>query len=168
MNDEDSLGKARNEEVLQRAGKGMKLILEIRTKQMRFLGHLMRKDGLENLALTGKIEGRRSRERQWSLWMANLNEWIGERGVKYQEVALFEKARDRELWKSIIAHINVDMAQRERERDWCYILATGGNACVTSQTYTMLYSHHMDLPSAMSPIWQYICHSSHNKWCHLW
>ena len=70
-----------------------------------FLGHLMRKDGLENLALTRKIEGNRSRGRQLSLWMANLNEWIGERGAKYQEVALFEKARDRELWKSMIAHV---------------------------------------------------------------
>ena len=105
MNDEDSLDKVRNKEVLQRAGTGMKLILEIRTKQMRFLGHLMRKDGLENLALTGKIEGRGSRGRQWSLWMANVNEWIGEKGVKYQEMALLEKARDRELWKSMIAHI---------------------------------------------------------------
>ena len=77
--------KVRNEEVLQRTGTGMKLILEIRTKQMRFLGHVMRKDGLENLVLTGKIEGKRSRGRQWSLWMANVNKWIGERGVKYQE-----------------------------------------------------------------------------------
>ena len=34
--------KVRNEEVLKRAGTGRKLILEIRTKQMRFLGHLMR------------------------------------------------------------------------------------------------------------------------------
>ena len=68
-------------------------------------GTFVRKDGLENLALTGKIEGKRSRGRQWSLWMANLNEWIGERGVKYQEVALFEKARDRELWKSMITHV---------------------------------------------------------------
>ena len=99
------IDKVRNEEVLQIAGTGMKLILEIRTKQMRFLGHFMRNDGLENLALTGKIKGKRSRGRQWSLWMANLNEWIGERGVKYQEVAPFEKARDRELWKSMITHI---------------------------------------------------------------
>ena len=97
--------KVRNEEVLQRAGTGIKLILEIRTKHMRFLGHLMRKDGLENLVLTGKIEGKRSRGRQWSLCMANLNEWIGDRGDKYQEVALFKKARDRELWKSMITHI---------------------------------------------------------------
>ena len=65
----------------------------------------MRKDGLENLALTGKIEGKRNRGKKRSLQMANLNEWIGERGVKYQEVALFEKARDRELWKSMITHI---------------------------------------------------------------
>ena len=94
--------KVRNEEGLKRTGTGRKLILEIRTKQMRFLGHLMRKDGL---ALTGKIEGKRSRGRKQSPWMANLNEWIGERGVKYQEVALFEKARDRELWKSVMTHI---------------------------------------------------------------
>ena len=97
--------QVRSEEVLKRAGTGMKLILEIRTKQMRFLGHLMRKDGSENLALTGKIEGKRSRKRKWSLWMANLNEWIGERRVKYWEVTLFDRARDRELWKSMIAHV---------------------------------------------------------------
>ena len=66
--------KVRNEEVLQRAGTCMKLILEIRTKKLRFLGHVMRKDGLENLVLPGKIEGKRSRGRQQSLWMANLNE----------------------------------------------------------------------------------------------
>ena len=48
--------KLTNEEVLQRAGVERKLIGEI-TRQMRFLGHVIRKDGLENLALTGKIEG---------------------------------------------------------------------------------------------------------------
>ena len=64
--------KVRNEEVLKRAGTDRKLILEIRTKQMMFLGHLMRKDGLENLALTGKIEGKRSRGRKWSLWDGKL------------------------------------------------------------------------------------------------
>ena len=71
--------KVRNEEVLKRAGTGRKLILEIRLKQMRFLGHLIRKDGLENLPLTGKIKGKRGRGKKWSLWIANLNEWIGER-----------------------------------------------------------------------------------------
>ena len=97
--------KVKNEEVLKRARTDRKLILEIRTKQMKFPGTFDEKRWFDNLALTGKIEGKRSRVRKWSLWMANLNEWIGERGVKYQEVALFEKATDRELWKSMIAYI---------------------------------------------------------------
>ena len=46
--------KLTNEEVLQRAGVERKLIGEIKTRQLRFLGHVIRKDGLENLALTGK------------------------------------------------------------------------------------------------------------------
>ena len=31
----------------------------------------------------------------------------------------------------------------------------------------MLCSCCIALPSAMSPAWQYTCHSSHNQWCHL-
>ena len=36
---------------------------------MKFLGHVMRNGELENLAMTGKIEGRRLRV----LWMSNFN-----------------------------------------------------------------------------------------------
>ena len=36
------------------------------------------KDGLENLALTGKIEGKRGRGRKRMLWMTSLNAWIAE------------------------------------------------------------------------------------------
>ena len=35
----------------------------ISVREMRFLGHVIRNDGLENLALTGKIEGKRGRGR---------------------------------------------------------------------------------------------------------
>ena len=49
--------KLTNEEVLQRARVERKLIGKIRTRQLRFLGHVIRKDGLENLALKGNIEG---------------------------------------------------------------------------------------------------------------
>ena len=42
-------------------------------------GHVVRKDGLEVLALTGKIEGKRSRGRKRMLWLTSLNEWIRER-----------------------------------------------------------------------------------------
>ena len=99
--------KLTNEEVLQRAGVERKLIGEIRTKLMRLLGHVIRKDlGLENLALTGKIEGKRGRGRKQTLWMTSLNAWLAERGIRHQEVELIKKARNRELWHAMIAHVS--------------------------------------------------------------
>ena len=98
--------KVTNEEVLQRAAVERKLIGEIRTRQLRFLGHVIRKDGLENLALTGKIEGKRSRGRKRMLWMASLNAWLAEKGIMQQEVELIRKARNRELWQAMIAHVS--------------------------------------------------------------
>ena len=73
-----------NEKVLQRAEMGRKLICEIRRKQMKFMGHVVRKDGLEVLELTGKIKGKRSRGRKRMFWLTSLNEWIRDReGVKH-------------------------------------------------------------------------------------
>ncbi|XP_037794114.1 uncharacterized protein LOC119589587 [Penaeus monodon] len=45
-----------NEAVLRKAGREKSLLKCIRKRQMQFLGHIMRKDGLENLTITGKIE----------------------------------------------------------------------------------------------------------------
>ena len=47
-----------NEEVLRRAGVRRTVINEIRVKQLIFLGHVLRKGGLQNLALTGKMDGK--------------------------------------------------------------------------------------------------------------
>ena len=65
---------------------------------MRFLGHVIRKDGLENLALTGKTEGKRGRGRKRRLWMTSLNAWIAERAIRHRAVELIKKARNRDLW----------------------------------------------------------------------
>ena len=67
---------------------------------------MIRKDGLENLALTGKIEEKRSRGRKWMLWMTSLNAWIAERGIRQQEVELIKKAENSELWHAMIAHVS--------------------------------------------------------------
>ena len=53
-----------NEEVLTRAGTKRELMMTIRQRQLRFLGHVMRKNELENVVLTGKIEGTRNRGRK--------------------------------------------------------------------------------------------------------
>ena len=56
--------KVCNEDVLSRAQMKRKLMKDIRVRQLNFFGHIIRKDGLENLALTGRIEGKRSRGRR--------------------------------------------------------------------------------------------------------
>ena len=45
----------------------------------RMLWLTSQKDGQEVLALTGKIEGKRSRGRKRMFWLTSLNEWIRER-----------------------------------------------------------------------------------------
>ena len=60
-----------NEDVLRRMGVGRELLLHVRGRQMRFLGHVMRSEELENLSLTGRVPGRRARGRQReNIWMA--------------------------------------------------------------------------------------------------
>ena len=47
-----------NEEVLRKAKTERSLIKTIRKRQLRFLSHIMRKEGLENLILAGYIDGK--------------------------------------------------------------------------------------------------------------
>ncbi|XP_063611050.1 uncharacterized protein LOC134784809 [Penaeus indicus] len=94
-----------NEEVFRRAGVNRKLICDLRGRQMRFLGHVMRKDDIESLALTGKIEGKRSRGRRRFTWMSSLRSWLTEKGVQYPEVRLLQMTKDREAWHAMIANV---------------------------------------------------------------
>ena len=36
----------------------------------------MRRNGIENLSLTGKVEGKRARGRQGMMHLSNIKEWI--------------------------------------------------------------------------------------------
>ena len=56
--------KRSNESILKEINTERSLIKTIRKRQLEFLGHIYRDKGLEHLALTGKIEGKRSRGRQ--------------------------------------------------------------------------------------------------------
>jgi len=54
--------KISNDEVLLRANTTWQLMQTIIARQLRFVGHVIRKGKLEYLMLTGKIEGKRARE----------------------------------------------------------------------------------------------------------
>jgi len=53
--------KVSNEEVLQRANTSRNLLKVIVNRQIRFVGHIMRKSQSEAIALTGMIEGKTAR-----------------------------------------------------------------------------------------------------------
>ena len=72
--------------------------------------------GIGVRALAGKIEGKGGRGRTRMLWMTSLNAWIAERGIRHQEGELIEKARNRELWHAMIAHVRIRHLERERKR----------------------------------------------------
>ena len=73
---------------------------------MRFLGHVIRKEGLENLALTGQIEGKRTRGRQRILWMNGLVGWIQEIGITIKETELIHMTKNRELWQRMVPKVS--------------------------------------------------------------
>lgn len=45
---------------MERVGVGREIMVVIRKSQLRFVGHFMRQERLENLYLTKKIEGERA------------------------------------------------------------------------------------------------------------
>ena len=106
-----------NREVLRKAGSERSLLNTIRKQQLKFLGHIMRKEGLENLTLTGQIEGKRSRGRQRLIYLEGLNNWVAEqmkqedRPSGMTKSRMLSTTRDRKLWRTM-----KDMVPRERER----------------------------------------------------
>ena len=56
--------KVSNDQVLQRANTSTNLLKVTVSRQIRFVGDVMRKNQLEAVALTGMIEGKRARGRQ--------------------------------------------------------------------------------------------------------
>lgn len=91
--------KRTNEEVLQMMEERRTLMTTIKLRQMKFFGHVMRKEGLENLAVTGMVEGKRSRGKQRSKYTDRMRE---EMGIG-NNIELLRNTRDREKWKSMAA-----------------------------------------------------------------
>ena len=63
----------------KRAQTERRLLKTIRKQQLECLGLVMRKEGLENLTLTGKVERKRSRGRQHLTYLERLSKWMAER-----------------------------------------------------------------------------------------
>ena len=83
-------------------GMHTKLMNRIRAGQMSFLGHIMRKHGLENIVVTGKIEGERRRGRPRLNFIKSLSQLL-----KISEVEIIERTRNREEWRTMTANVRI-------------------------------------------------------------
>eukprot|EP00795_Rhopilema_esculentum_P009669 gene9669-biopygen2063 len=68
------------------------------------------KRNLENLTLTGRIEGKRSRGRQRLTYLGSLSKWMAaelpeRERAKVSEQELMRRTRDRKLWRTMIANV---------------------------------------------------------------
>ena len=85
------------------AGTERKLIQAIRRRQLQFLGHVLRKQELDDVALTGKFEGKRARGNQRHTYISSLSQWMGK-----SERDILRAAEDRELWKSMATNVLIE------------------------------------------------------------
>ena len=77
-------------------------------RQLGFLGHVLRRDGLESTCVLGIIEGKRTRGRQRLTYMDGIKEATDVRRIG--EVT--KLARDTTKWKSLVVNVNFDTALR--------------------------------------------------------
>ncbi|GFO21139.1 endonuclease-reverse transcriptase [Plakobranchus ocellatus] len=101
MNDEDIINRKKsNELILKEANLERSLIKTIRQRQLQFLGHICGHKGLEHLAVTGNIEGKRSRGRQRITFIESLQSWAIGKGSNNSFIRLTENRCE---WRNMIA-----------------------------------------------------------------
>ena len=93
--------KISNTIILQMANETRTLIKDIRKRQSDFFGHIIRKEQIEHIVITGKISGRRDRGRQREKIFDGLANWLGKRSI----TEMVNKARDRNGWRYMTANV---------------------------------------------------------------
>jgi len=88
-----------------------KSIKNIKKRQLEFLGHILRKDGMENLCITGFVDGKRNRGRQRITFLDSLCKWMyGQAPAQNLRLAkLWKTARDRREWNTMITNALMGM-----------------------------------------------------------
>ncbi|GFO40788.1 endonuclease-reverse transcriptase [Plakobranchus ocellatus] len=92
--------KKTNKRFLNEANKKRSLVRTIRKRQATFLDHVMRREKLEHLVTTGKLEGKRSMGRQREKITDGLATWLGPGRVTETLTAV----KDWDLWRDMIAN----------------------------------------------------------------
>jgi hypothetical protein len=83
-----------NEEVLHQVNKIRSLLKNIKRRQLKFVGHVLRKGKLEHLSLTGRIDGKCAPGRQRLTYLKQHT------NNDNNAAELIQNSYDREIWQS--------------------------------------------------------------------
>ena len=98
-----------NEAVLHRAGADREMMRMMRQRQLRFLGHVMRRRQLESVCVMGKVEGRRGRGRPRIKLVDTLAKAVGGGMTPAQLLQMTDRRSD---WRSMVADVLGDTPHR--------------------------------------------------------
>ena len=76
------------------------LIKTIQIRQMKFMGSVYKKGGIEQLSITGKIECRKSRGRQRETYVDRLNMWRISKDMNNNEFLIMNASNKRDGWRA--------------------------------------------------------------------
>ena len=91
-------GMVTNEEVYRWMNIKQSLLVDIVRRQMSFLGHVLRKEEMEHLVVTGFIDGKRARGRQRETFLTYLGKFTNKPPME-----LLRLAKDRVGWSKLCA-----------------------------------------------------------------
>ena len=94
--------KITNEEVLRRAQTERQIMKQIVKRQCSFLGHVLRKRGIECQVVTGKVEGNRDRGRQRQTFLGWIGKWFDKSGVD-----IIRLADNKTLYHAVTANVRI-------------------------------------------------------------
>ena len=87
-----------NEEVYRRMNMKQSLLVDIVHRQMSFLGHVLRKEEMDNLVVTGFVDGKHARGRQRETFLTYLVKFTNKPPME-----LLQLAKDRVVWSKLCA-----------------------------------------------------------------
>ena len=67
----------KNDRVLERTGEKRNIMRLIMSKKLTFFGNSIRRNNLHRVILEGRIPSRRPRGRPRSMWIDNIEDWVG-------------------------------------------------------------------------------------------
>ena len=89
-------------DVLARCNEERSLIRVIRQRQLKFVGHFIREESIEKLAIVRKIAGKRAKGKQRRTYMEGLTSSVA---GKLTSNELIHAAADRKRFKLMVANV---------------------------------------------------------------